>query len=51
MFHWTHGSSDSTERKLAIHAIPDKYKDHGAEHLRRRLPDSFSGMNISTVSY
>jgi hypothetical protein len=40
----------STEGKLAIHAIPDKDKDHGAKHLRRRLPDSFSGMSVSTMS-
>jgi hypothetical protein len=40
----------STERKLAIDAIPDKYKDHGAKHLRCRLPDRFSGMSISIVS-
>jgi len=40
----------STERKLAIHTIPDKDKDHGAKHLRRRLPDSFSGMSVSSVS-
>jgi hypothetical protein len=40
----------STERKLAIDAIPDKYKDHGAEHLRRRLPEGFSGMSMSIVS-
>jgi hypothetical protein len=39
-----------TEGKLAIHAIPDKDKDHGAKHLRRRLPDSFSGMSVSTMS-
>jgi hypothetical protein len=40
----------STESKLAIHAIPDKHKDHGAKHLRRRLPDSLSGMSVSTMS-
>jgi hypothetical protein len=40
----------STEGKLAIHAIPDKDKDHGAKHLRCRLPDSFSGINVSTMS-
>ena len=40
----------STEGKLAIHAIPDKDKDRGAKHLRRRLPDRFSGMNVSTMS-
>jgi hypothetical protein len=40
----------STEGKLAIHAIPDKDKDHGAKHLGRRLPDSFSGMRVSKMS-
>ena len=40
----------STEGKLAIHAIPDNNKDHGAEHLRGRLPDSFSEMSVSTMS-
>ena len=39
-----------TEGKLAIHAIPNKDKDHGAKHLRRRLPDSFPGMRVSTMS-
>jgi hypothetical protein len=36
--------------KLAIHAIPDKDKDHGTKHLGRRLPDGFSGMSVSTTS-
>ncbi len=40
----------STEGKLAIHAIPDKDKDHGAEHLGRRPPESFSGMSVSNMS-
>ena len=40
----------STEGKLAIHASSDNNKDHGAKHLRRRLPDSFSGMSVSTMS-
>jgi hypothetical protein len=40
----------STEGKLAIHAISDNDKDHGAKHLRCRLPDSFSGMSVSTMS-
>jgi hypothetical protein len=40
----------STEGKLAIHAIPDKHKDHCAKHLGRRLPDGFSGMSVSNIS-
>jgi hypothetical protein len=40
----------SAEGKLAIHAIPDKDKDHGAKHLGRRFPDSFSGMSVSIIS-
>lgn len=39
-----------TKGKLAIHAIPDKHKDHGAKHLGRRLPDSFTGMNVRNMS-
>ncbi len=40
----------STEGELAIHAIPDKDKDHGAKHLGRRFPDGFSGMSVSKRS-
>jgi hypothetical protein len=40
----------STEGKLAVHAIADKDKDHGTKHLRRRLPDSLSGISVSTTS-
>lgn len=40
----------SAEGKLAIHAIPDKDKDHGTKHLGRRLPDSFSGLSVSIMS-
>jgi hypothetical protein len=33
-----------TEPKLAIHPIPNQHQDHSAEHLRRGLPDYFSGV-------
>ena len=35
-----------TEPKLAIHPIPNQHQDHSAEHLRRGLPDYFSGVGV-----
>ena len=34
------------ERKLTIHTGPNQDEDHGAEHLRRGLPDYFSGDGV-----
>jgi len=35
------------EPKLAIYTVPNQHEDHSAEHLRRGLPDDFSGIGIS----